>query len=197
MKKLLLILLSLLMMSACTGKIVDPDKPDPKVDPVDTTCKIDKHQKSEASLEYFNKLKNFKVREKNKDNTVDNQEFNDFLDRVFKDSLESSYLYMHGSIVDYKSLGLEKPEAKWGDIKYNDPDNDDILEELNELLSFDYDSLSYQQQYDYDLFEYSLFNWISSSKFKLLTVINKNNKQNIMVNPIFSDKSFIVQTFIL
>ena len=164
MKKLIILLIVLLMMVGCT-----PKKPDePVVDPTNKVieCKIDKHEKSEANLEYFNKLKDFKVREKNKDNKEDNKEFDEFLNRVFKNIIETSYLYLHSSVVDYKSLGLEKPEPEWGEIKYNDPDNEESLSELNELLSFDYDSLSYQQQYDYDLLEYSLYETLANYEFE-------------------------------
>lgn len=166
MKKLLIVILCLFMASGCAKK-VEPVV-DPTVDPApegDTTCKIDKHEKTASDNVYFEKLKNFKVREKDPSKTVDNEEFNAFLDRVFKNSVETSYLYMHNSVVDYKSLGLEKPEPKWGDIKYNDPDNEDALKELEELLSFDYNSLSYNQQYSYDLFEYSLYESLANFEY--------------------------------
>ena len=143
MKKLLLALLVLFILVGCTGKNVDPNpKPEPPTVKPDT----------EAS-EYLTKLKNFTPRPKDKSKTEDNPEFNAFLDQVFKDIIEENYLYMHHSVVDYKAMGLTKPEVKFGDIKYNEPDTEDTVKQLNDLLAFDYNTLSYNQQYDYDLLE--------------------------------------------
>ena len=169
MKKLLLALLVLFMLVGCTGKNVDPDpKPEPPTVKPDT----------EAS-EYLTKLKNFTPRPKDKSKTEDNPEFNAFLDQVFKDIIEENYLYMHHSVVDYKAMGLTKPEVKFGDIKYNEPDTEDTVKQLNDLLAFDYNTLSYNQQYDYDLLEYSLYETLANADYQKYSFLYGSNSDSI------------------
>lgn len=126
-----------------------------------TGCSFTKTSRSNSEAEYYlDLLKNFEVKEK--DVTSDNpdkEDFNDFLDEVFKESIESDYTYFHSSVEDYKSFGLNKPEVTLGTISYG-LDEDEISnckEILDKLESFDYDTLSYSQQYDYDILRYSYY----------------------------------------
>lgn len=118
-------------------------------------------------LFYINEIKNYKVKEKNINNTIDNKEFDEYLDNIFIKSVTDSYLYMHSNIRDYKKLGISKPEVKWGDLEYSDEaDSLEYIEELEKLRKFDYNSLSYRQQFDYDLYEYSLLETIASAFYE-------------------------------
>ena len=141
MKKFITLFLVLLLLVGCSGTSKNNS----------STSK----DTSEYSGEYFlNLLKNYEVREKNSSNTVDDEKFNEFLDKIFKETCEDSYIYMHYSISDYQSLGLDKPEVTLGEISY-EVDEEDLnyyIDSLNELLSYDYDSLSYTQQYNYDMY---------------------------------------------
>ena len=160
MKKFITLFLVLLLLVGCSGTSKN-------------NSSISKDT-SEYSGEYFlNLLKEYEVREKNSSNTVDNEEFNEFLDKIFKETCEDSYIYMHYSISDYQSLGLDKPEVTLGKISY-EVDEEDLnyyIDSLNELLSYDYDSLSYTQQYNYDMYNYSLLETICGlyyNKYSLL-----------------------------
>ena len=141
-KKSLLVLMIILMLCGCTST-------------------KQKEAVPETGLKYIEELKNYKAKEKNINNTNDNQEFEKFLDDIFIKLVSESYLYMHNSVEDYKALNIEKPKVEWGELEYSiESDSEDYIEQLAELRKFDYYSLSYKEQYDYDLFEYSLLETI-------------------------------------
>lgn len=135
---------------------------------------------------YVNELKNYKVKEKNKNNTIDNEDFEKFLDDIFIDLVSESYLYMHSNVKDYHALNIEKPEVTLGEVEYFEKaDPKDYIEQLEELKKFDYNTLSYKQQYDYDLFEYSLLETIASAfyeKYDLLFSRGSDVLNNIVVS---------------
>ena len=153
MKKLLSISLVLLLLVGCSSS--NYKKTDDSINQEVTSFDINDSTLSGA---YFLKLlKNYNVKEKNS-TKEDNEEFDAFLDEVFNQITTSNYLYMHSNVTDYKTMGLTKPEVTWGDINYG-LDIDEItimIDQYNKLMSFDYDSLSLRQQYDYDTFKYSL-----------------------------------------
>lgn len=115
---------------------------------------------------YMGKLRTYTPRIKT-NNTNDNKEFDAFLEKVFVESMESDYLNMHFSVVDYKKYNIEKPPVDLGEIKYEfDNENYDYMEnQLDELQSFDFNSLSLRQQYDYEALEYSLYETLASFFF--------------------------------
>jgi len=127
---------------------------------------------SDTGAYWIGKLEAFKPREKNVDNKNDNAEFETFLDEVFKEGMEADYMNMHFSVSNYKALGLTKPELTLGEVEYSEEvDVSESVELLNELLAFDFNSLSYSQQYDFEVLEYSMYETIANayySKYGLL-----------------------------
>ena len=174
MRKLLLIILILLLVTSCTKK-------------------SDKKQENIKDNEYLTLIKQYKVREKNINNTVDNAAFDEFLDKIFVESMELDYLSMHYTVIDYKSLGIEKPSVDIGELKYgydeeNIKNNED---QLKQLQSFDFDSLSYRQQYDYEALEYSLYETLASLmyyQYDFLFSSASNLPENLISN--FTDFTF-------
>ncbi len=165
MKKLLTILLALLLLCGC-GKSVD-DKVVDKTDEEKTVETLPTDGSNENAEYYLNLLKEFKAKDKDKTKTDDNQEFDAFLDTVFNDTVSESYLFMHTEVKDYKAMGLTKPEVTWGKVSY-ELDTDEIaslVKQYNTLVSFDYDSLSYAQEYDYDVLRYSLLEALTGQYF--------------------------------
>lgn len=150
MKKILVLLLAILLLSACAAK-----KEEKKEEVVQAELK-------EASY-YLSALENFAVGEKNKNNTVDNKDFDAFLEDVFNYYVEHDYLEMRAFLLDYQSFGITKPEVSWGHFKYQDYSKAEYYnQKLEEIKKFDYASLSYDQQYEYDSFVYfSLENILS------------------------------------
>ena len=45
-----------------------------------------------------------------------NQEFDEFLEDIFAETVESDFLTMHYTVRDYESMGLARPEATIGEI---------------------------------------------------------------------------------
>ncbi len=162
MKKFFCILLALLMLCGCgksvDDKIIEDDEPIATID-IDTS--------EDKSLYYLNMLKDFKPIDKNKDNTTDSEDFNTFLDKVFDDVVSENYLFLHNNVTDYRAMGISKPEVTWGTLNYelNQEEIDLLVDEYNELITFDPDTLSYTQQYNYDVFRYSLLESLTGEYF--------------------------------
>ncbi len=162
MKKFFCILLALLILCGCgksvDDKIIEDDEPIATID-IDTS--------EDKSLYYLNMLKDFKPIDKNKDNTTDSEDFNTFLDKVFDDVVSENYLFLHNNVTDYKAMGISKPEVTWGTLNYelNQEEIDLLVDEYNELIAFDPDTLSYTQQYNYDVFRYSLLESLTGEYF--------------------------------
>jgi len=188
MKKIILILVSLFILCACTT--IKPTKQEEKI--VDIS-------------EYISKLENFEVRQKNINNTVDNEQFNDFLDEIARHYISLSYINMHYKLIDYKAYGIEKPEVKFSPIEYkfDQEEYENVLAELDRLHSFDYDSLSYRQQYDYEVLEYSDYETILDYYYwKYIYLFSSTNNlcenlESTFTNFTFYDQESIDDYFIL
>ena len=143
MKKLLILLITLLLLCSCTIK---------KKETEPTVYEKD-------GSKYLELIKNYKTRTKNKNNTIDNPEFDKYLDSVFVDLMNSDFMTMHFKVVDYKKYNIDKPPVDLLTVNYGfDQENYDyFVKQLEELQAFDFDSLSYRQQYDYEAQEYSLY----------------------------------------
>ena len=156
MKKIIILALTLFLLTGCQffGK--------------DNNPLIKKNDNN-----YYELLKNYKVKDKNINNTVDSKEFDEFLDRQFVDAMESDYTTMHFSVIDYKKYRIEKPQVDLGIVSYeeNDDDRKSFEDALDELHSFDYDSLSYRQQYDYEALEYSLYETLAIMPYNKYTYL--------------------------
>ena len=148
MKKVLIVILTVLMLCSCTPKKQE--------NPIE-----------KEGADYINLIINYEVREKNLQNNTDNPEFDEFLEEVFLDSMNSDYLNLHFNVVDYKALNIEKPPVDLGIVEYAfDQENVDFFkQQLADLQAFDYDSLSYRQQYDYEALEYSLYETLADKYY--------------------------------
>lgn len=175
MKKLFTILLVLLLLCGCGAQ---------NNNNTDDNSQTESSEIEDLGLYYLNQLKNYTVREKNS-TLQDNQEFDAFLDKIFLQTVSDSYLFMIQSVEDFDSLGIEKPEVSLGHLSYevDQEELDKTLNDLDELLSFDYDSLSLRQQYDYDMYHYSLLETLCGfyySKYSLIFSEANSFSDNLM-----------------
>ena len=160
------------------------------------SCKKNKETDTNAQYggaEYVELLRNYQVRDKNYGNTQDDPEFNKFLDQVFIDGCEMDYFAMHYTVRDYRKYGIEKPPVDLGEIKYGfDQENFDYFkEQLDILHGFDYDKLSYKQQYDYDAYEYTIYESLADLcyfRYDFILSSGNNQVENLISN--FSDFTF-------
>lgn len=98
------------------------------------------------------------VSDKNpKDKTYTDEEkavqdaFNEYLDEEYRESLSYSMVSTHFDLMDPESFGITEFESIWGEITFGDEAEEDNDEDpLAELKSFDYASLTYEQQLTYD-----------------------------------------------
>ena len=146
---------------------------------------------------YLNQLKNYEVREKNS-TLDDNAEFDAYLDTIFDELVSDNYLYMHFNVADYKAMGIEKPEVGFGHLVYglDEKEFNKTEKQLEDLLAFDYDSLSLRQQYDYDLLHYSLLETLAGLYYSKYDLIFSSASQfsdgivtNLMEFAMYDDES--------
>ncbi len=175
-KKLLMSLLGIsLLITSCnntnSNKVdIDPsssEEPSSPTNPSEETTGSDSEIDIDAiGKEYANLLRNYTPLEKDPTKTINNIQFEEFLDQTFKNSISESYIFMHSNVTDYKTLGLTKPKVSLGEIKYNDLDKiNEYIDDLKKLQSYDYSTLSYRQQYDYDMYQYSLYETIADRAY--------------------------------
>ena len=196
-KRLLTVLLILLVLCGCTGQ-------KPTVDSKNDEYNLVEKKENLTGKDCIEFLKNYTVRKKNIKNNTDNEEFNKYLDECFAEVMESDYLNMHYNVMDYKKYGIEKPELTVGVCEYvEEADVSELLEDLKELHSFKFDSLSYKQQYEYEATEYSLmediayafyekYDQIYTSKTDILSTIVTNFDEFV-----FYDEETIEDYFVL
>ena len=148
MKKIIILLVTMLLLCSCTKKDTKPA--------VETDA-----------TKYIQEIKEYKPKEKNINNKKDNADFDAFLETTFVDAMNSDYMTMHFSVVDYRNFNIDKPPVDMGELSYSfDEENFNFFtEQLQQLREFDYDSLSYRQQYDYEALEYSILETLASYCF--------------------------------
>lgn len=103
------------------------------------------------------------------DSDPENKEFTKFMDQEFVNTLESDYITMHYAVKDYESYGIEKPETTIGTAtlaSYSEAVKTNT-EALNKLKSFDYNTLSVNQQHDYDTYKKALEDSIALNSYPL------------------------------
>lgn len=144
------------------------------------------------SDDFIYMLRNYRVRGKNKENTKEDEKFNEFLHDVVVDIYEDSYVSMHYDFVDYRSFGIEKPEVSWGEI---DEDKEEYIQKdidlVNKLHEFNYYSLSYSQQFDYEALEYSLYEDLASLTVDFDSVLLFDSRTNLLSSMIDELNDFI------
>lgn len=116
-----------------------------------------------------------------------NSKFDKWMDEQFKDTLESDYMTLHYQLVDYESLGIEKPEATIGkaDKDSYDEAKKEAQDTLAELQDFDYDSLSETQKHDYDAFGFYLQNLIDLNSYPMMDELfspSSGIQENLLTN---------------
>lgn len=145
MKKLLTLLIVLFLLVGCSTSKKERE--------------VSTSSYEEIGSKYLDKLTEFVAREKNYSNNTENLEFKAFLDELFIYFIKDDYLTLKDVLKNYEALGIEKPEVTLGEINYG-PDEESInqeIEYLNKLLSFEYNSLSFDQQITYECLEYSFY----------------------------------------
>lgn len=164
MKKILLVLLSFLLLSSCASE-------------------------KEISIEESNlvALSKFEVREKTT-SQKENEDFNDFLADFNLESLKrmdfvgsSSFIYNPDNFdMSEKEGGLEPLVYGFDEEEYTFYNN-----YLKKLESFDYDTLSSYQQYQYESLKYSIYETLTMiENYRYDLVFSKRN--DVIVNLFFT-----------
>lgn len=87
-----------------------------------------------------------------------NEEFTNYLEKEFKETLESSYTTLHSYVTNPESYNLstDQIEVSLGNFEDTDEDRQEVKDELKELKSFDRNTLDETQQNIYDEYLFSL-----------------------------------------
>ena len=98
-----------------------------------------------------------------------NADFEKFMNSEFAAAMGKDLMTMHFTVRDYAKYGITKPEAKAGTATMQDyQDNIDTAQaSLDALAKFDYNSLSTEQQYDYDVYKNSLNDTIALNSYPM------------------------------
>ena len=84
-----------------------------------------------------------------------NADFDAYMEELFIDTVTSNTVNLHFAIKDPAAYGIEDYEVTWGDDPFTDEaiaeDQEDIQEIIDTLQTYDYDSLSEEQQLTYDI----------------------------------------------
>lgn len=80
-------------------------------------------------------------------------DFYEYLTQCFVDSMESSYLNLLYTVEDPEAMGIHVDEISWGNASISSMETalEDLQEEYDTLLAFDYDSLDYEGKLIYDI----------------------------------------------
>lgn len=83
------------------------------------------------------------------------EKFDDYLWDTFEESVTDDTLTLHYTVADPESYGLTPPEATFGEEPITDEtiaeDKEETEEEIDELEAFDYELLTGEQKYTYDV----------------------------------------------
>lgn len=95
------------------------------------------------------------------------ENFDAFLDDLFKEYLEEDYMTAHFYVKDFSAAGIETPELSLGENSWEQyaEDAEECQEDLEQLKSYNYNSLSKKQQTDYDSVKFWLENRIALNKY--------------------------------
>jgi len=98
-----------------------------------------------------------------------NADFEKFMNSEFAAAMGKDLMTMHFTVRDYAKYGITKPEANIGTATMQDyQDNIDTAQaSLDALAKYDYNSLSTEQQYDYDVYKNSLNNTIALNSYPM------------------------------
>ena len=108
------------------------------------------------------------------------KEFDQYIDELVKEELESDYLSYHYMLVDGSSLNIQKPEVTLGSLTLNSTleSIESSKEELEELYSMNKKELSLEQQEIYTLLEIQLKENIEFEKYVNFDFCFGDNKIN-------------------
>ena len=79
--------------------------------------------------------------------------FDEYLDEEYRETLSYSLVSTHFELMNPEDFGITEFETIWGDVLFGDEAEDDQEtneEALEELKSYDYSALTYEQQLTYD-----------------------------------------------
>lgn len=93
--------------------------------------------------------------------------FDDFLTKTYVDSMSYSMVSTHFDLVHPEDFGITEYESIWGDYSAEAFDSavDEDRELYNDLLSYDYSALTYEQQLTYDTLKTYLENSETIDKY--------------------------------
>lgn len=95
------------------------------------------------------------------------RDFDDFLTELYVESMSYSMVSTHFDLANPEAFGITEYESIWGDYSAEsfDSADDDDKELYNDLLSYDYSALTYEQQLTFDTLKAYLENCETIDKY--------------------------------
>lgn len=177
-KKLIsLILVILLLITGCRTNDKYILSPYSTTEPAETTIDNKEDITEETTKDTSNDISeedcnySFSIYDSEKEYTQDElktqDEFSKLLDEIFIDEMSSNTLNLHFMIEDPSSYGIDDFDPTWGGSGIDDFEDaqGDYKDVLNDIQSFDYESLNYEQQLIYDLTTEYINNYLSGGTY--------------------------------
>ena len=154
-KLLALSLSAVLAFSACHNSRFDRDEKNTNSKTEKTTANEEKEttgnsdsNRPEPNSELNAKDKTFTDEEK-----VIQIAFDEYLDEEYRETLSYSLVSTHFELMNPEDFGITEFESIWGEVTFGDEAEEEQQaneEALEELKSYDYSALTYEQQITYD-----------------------------------------------
>lgn len=126
-------------------------------------------------------------------NTGNSKEFDDFLMKIFKDQVTSNSIDFHYTLEHPENYGLSMDKVTFGTVSLEDMDESlkETREALETLKTFDYEKLSADQQFIYDMLLDSFEDSIKSFDYTLYeTIFSPTIGVQAQLPIIFSEYTF-------
>lgn len=123
-------------------------------------------------------------------------DFENFLKEIFIKEMSSSTATLNFSIEHPENYGIEPFETTWGEyIEYNTSDLSSEKELYNQLMTYNYDSLTYEQQIIYDIYKKYLDDTLALEGNKYMpSVLSPMGGIQSTFPIIFSEYNFLEKT---
>ena len=162
--------LSVFLLAGCGCQAEENETPTRKPRETETT-EHETENKENPNAPVNDSMYSFSLYDEDRQYTADEldvqRDFYEYLEDSFVEMMQDSYLNAVYTCENPEALGIIYDTISWGDISIEEMENaeEEMKEEYNELLSFDYDSLNYEGKLIYDSLKEYITNNIAVAKY--------------------------------
>lgn len=192
----LILALSLLLSTGCSNRTTEPEQESASLSLVEEDTTEENTDSKEAGASSVSSLFNFSLYDSDitysKKDIAVQKEFESYLSKVFAEQYAMSSITVNFLIENPENYGIARVPSAWpsADISSIETFYANETEWLNELNSFSYDSLTYEQKLIYDTLKTSLEDDARSKDFLLFSSPFSPNGITSQLPLIFTEYAF-------